>query len=158
MLDTAAEVNLRKQAINVRAACRWGDVDLQDNPVRLTDGKPAQMHALPRDAKYPNSRFRTNSAIHRAPHKPVITNHTMVLFHYMSRSMEDFITRKTIRYTGSQSAGYASKPGEDPWDPAVMRRHEDKIGMRGDAPVCKAVAAGTYAERCCRNEAQAATA
>ena len=64
--------------------------------------------------------------------------------------VQDFISRKLIRFTGGQSAGYASKPGQDPWDPAVMRAHEKSIGMRGDDEVCKVVATGTYAERCCR--------
>jgi hypothetical protein len=133
-------------------ACR-NEHGLQDNPVRLADGTPNEMIPLEDHPDYPGMKFRSNPAqVHRGRFSDEITvKYELMLHHYMSRSMEDFINRKLIRPTGGQSARYASN-GEDPWDPAVMRKHEQRIGMIGDAEVCKAVAAGTIVERCCSSD------
>jgi hypothetical protein len=122
---------------------------VQDNPVVFSDGTPAAMIPLPPDSQYPGMQFRTNSASTNGASPNINPQHELMLHHYMSRSLEDFVNRKLIRKVGTQSRGYASAPGEDPWDPAVMRRHEEIVGMIGDAEVCKAVAAGTIVERCC---------
>jgi hypothetical protein len=128
------------------------DGDLQDNPVLTTNGEPAVMNDID-DVPGFTTHFRSYPSIHDDKTRPkgIITkDYKIVLHHYMSRSMEDFITHKLKRATGRQSSGYASAPGQDPWDPEVMKAHEDQVGMRGDAEVCKVVAHGTYAERCCR--------
>ena len=125
--------------------------DLQKNPVVFTDGTPNEMEELGDVDDFPGMHFRSNPPVvhHDANNGAITKEHGLVLFHYMSRSMEDFIERKINRATGPQSMGYASAPGQDPWDPEVMKAHEDFVGMRGDDEVCKVVAAGTYAERCC---------
>ena len=55
--------------------------------MRFTDGSAAKMKELPVDADFPGQRFRTNHAIATHDRDGAITNHTMVLYHYMSRSM-----------------------------------------------------------------------
>lgn len=74
---------------------------------------------------------------------PEITNtHEMVLFHYFTRSFEDYIDRKILRIAGRQTVDYRMYCEDNnlhPEDPAAIAGYEALQGFDKSAPVRPAI-------------------
>lgn len=71
---------------------------------------------------------------------PEITNtHEIVLFHYFTRSFEDYIDRKILRIAGRQTVDYRMFCEDNffhPEDPDAIAAYETLMGFATDHPVC----------------------
>jgi hypothetical protein len=86
----------------------------------------------------------------KAPDTRITDYHRLVLFHYVTRSLQDYTEKKLKAVTGSQSTAYlifCEKHMRSPEDPEMLRMYENLAGFDGKAPVC-ASAIG-YHSNCC---------
>ena len=81
---------------------------------------------------------------------------TLVLFHYMTRSFQDFSERKLSRYAGMYVDDFrarreraAAQHGSTPSDSELLDELEESLGINAAAPVCNIAARAEYASRRC---------
>ena len=81
---------------------------------------------------------------------------TLVLFHYMTRSFQDFSERKLSRYAGmyvddfrERRARAATERGSTPSDEELLDELENDLGIDSAATVCESAVRANYASRCC---------
>ena len=80
----------------------------------------------------------------------------LVLFHYMTRSFQDFRERKLSRYAGmyvddfrERRANATRDHGTAPPDEELFDDLEASLGIDHAAPVCSSAADAHYASKCC---------
>lgn len=87
----------------------------------------------------------------RLPH-----TEALVLFHYVTRSFEDFRERKLKRYAGGYANDFRvqkeramAEEGEAPSDEELFDDLESRMGITQTAPVCESAVKARYSSRCC---------
>eukprot|EP00892_Ulva_mutabilis_P012521 jgi/Ulvmu1/9641/UM054_0073.1 len=82
---------------------------------------------------------------------PDITmGHELVLFHYFTRSFEDYVQRKITRIAGRQTVDYRTYCEDarlHPEDPAAIAGYEKQEGFDRSAPICESAMHAGYARR-----------
>lgn len=88
--------------------------------------------------------------------KAIPQGEALVLFHYMTRSFQDFSERKLSRYAGMYVDDFrerrekaAEQSGTTPSDAELFDDLEDSLGINLAAPVCKSAIKANYGSRCC---------
>ena len=126
-------------------------------PITFSDGQQVQLrnttlsmngvvgqHGLWRS--YDNTQARDSRITHR---------HRLALFHYVTRSLQDYTEKKHHGVAGSQSTAYlvfCEKHNLSPDDPQVLRSYEQLSGYDSDAPVCSS--ATWYHPVCCKAQGE----
>jgi hypothetical protein len=130
----------------------------------LADGTPMEMFenteetnprgdALLGRTKTYDGRFHGNAAFNDA-HTVPKRDYRLVVFHYVTRSQQQFVDLKLTRSTGKYAKAYrrqASKSPQGLYSPAIMARFEHGMGFDGEQPVCSSAVDAGYVERCCGN-------
>jgi hypothetical protein len=92
-------------------------------------------------------------------HTTLTDAHRLVIFHYVTRSVQDYITRNMPRAAGSGKFAKSAKEykkqlsnggADDPFDPKRIAAFERKHGFDGSADVRASAQAADYTARCCR--------
>jgi hypothetical protein len=98
--------------------------------------------------------------LNRTTFSPVITHkHTLALFHYVTRSLEDYTTRKISLPSGLYTHSYVQygrAAHVDITQATVLARFEKVNGFDGAAAVCRSVRDAGYVRRCCAGGAHGA--
>ena len=88
--------------------------------------------------------------------KAVPQGEALVLFHYMTRSFQDFRERKLSRYAGmyvddfrERRANATRDHGTAPPDEELFDDLEASLGIDRAAPVCSSAVDARYASKCC---------
>ena len=91
--------------------------------------------------------------LNRTTYSPTITSHhRLALFHYVTRSLEDYTTRKIALPSGIYTHNYVrwgQQSKQDVKDKDVMAEFERANGFDGTAPVCRSARNSHYVGRCC---------
>ena len=91
--------------------------------------------------------------LNRTTFNPTVTaKHTLVLFHYVTRSLEDYTSRKIALPSGIYTHNYVQygkTAHVDIRDKDVMARFEKANNFDGTAPVCRSARQQGYVKRCC---------
>ena len=88
---------------------------------------------------------------------PRITDdYKIVLFHYVTRSLEDYTSRKIRLPSGIYTHNYvrmSKKSAVSMADKDVMAKYEHANGFDGTAPICSSVPKNFYVGQCCSGAA-----
>lgn len=140
---------------------RLDDDGFEAHPVTLADGTPLAMGentpmtnpandtALGRSRTY---RGHLDDAVY-AQHRAITPQHRLALFHYVTRSLEDYTKRKVKLPSGIYTYNYVKKSKQshtDVADASTFRDFEHDNGFDGEHDVCGSAVVAGYADRCCR--------
>lgn len=130
-----------------------------DNPPAVTsDGMPLKMYpntemTNPRGVRRLGQTHTYYGHLNRTTYDPTITpKHTLALFHYVTRSLEDYTSRKIALPSGIYTYNYVQygqAHDRNLDDRAMMAHFEHSYGFDGNAPVCRSVRDSFYVARCC---------
>lgn len=95
---------------------------------------------------------RMNRPETRAMHKRLTPAHRLVLFHYATRSYDEFVSVKLTRKRGGATT---VNNKADHFDVADMAAFEHRRRFDGNATVCASAVKARYAQRCCRGRSAA---
>jgi hypothetical protein len=97
-------------------------------------------------------RFKDDAAFNDE-HTVPTSDYRLVVFHYVTRSQEQFVEMKLKRVAvGEYGSTYRQMGGDSPeglYSPRLMARFEHEEGLDGEQPVCSSVVDRGYVERCC---------
>jgi hypothetical protein len=139
-------------------ACRVEGDDIQQPPVTLTDGTPltfwgnTHMTNPKNDTNLGESRTYRGHLDKDTYDSSINDGYKIVLFHYVTRSLEDYTSRKIRLPSGIYTHNYVSEGKhhhEDLKDARVMSAFEHKNGFDGHAPICSSALQAFYAGHCC---------
>lgn len=89
----------------------------------------------------------------RDAYDPRVTpGHKLALFHYVTRSLDDYTSRKIKLPSGIYTHNYVrygKQAHQDLQDAAVMAKFEHANHFDGEAPICESAAQHAYASQCC---------
>jgi hypothetical protein len=87
-------------------------------------------------------------------HKAVPQEQMLVLAHFVTRSFDDYSSRKLSRPSGIYAYSFnrlsKAKAAANMSDEDLFDKFELDQGFNGVAPVCSSMIRHQYAERCCR--------
>jgi hypothetical protein len=139
--------------------CRVEDYDdLQKPLVTLTDGTPLRVYGNTEMTNPLNVSSLGDSRTYRGHldkdsyNSSISSGHRLVLFHYVTRSLEDYTSRKVRLPSGIYTHSYVSQSKahhEDLKDARVMSAFEHKNGFDGNSAVCSSAQKAYYAGKCC---------
>lgn len=138
--------------------CRVEDYnDIQNPPVTLMDGTPLHsfiMETKKRTIDTTHGASRSYRGLEESKYNRTLTDkYSLVLFHFVTRSLEDYTSRKINMVSGKYKARYVQHYGKerhlDLNDPAVMAEFEHGNDFDGIDPVCSSAQTAQYATRCC---------
>jgi hypothetical protein len=129
--------------------------------VTLADGSPLRVYENTdmtnpnKDTKLGKSRTYRGHLDENTYNSHVTAGYRVVLFHYATRSLEDYTSRKILLPGGvyaHEYMQYGRKFKKDVKDEQVMAAFEHQNGFDGTAPICESAAHAGYAEHCCRGK------
>lgn len=140
--------------------CRLEDAaDVQNPPVTLTDGTPLHLYQNTgmtnpqNDSALGDSRTYRGHLDHDTYNSTITEEHSLVLFHYVTRSLEDYTSRKINLPSGIFTAKYVQQYGKkqhlDLRDGSVMADFEHANEFDGTSAVCSSAQKAYYAGHCC---------
>jgi hypothetical protein len=130
-------------------------------PVTTSNGAPLYLYQNTNMTNPSNDPSLGESRTYRGhldsqKYDPAISpRHQLALFHYVTRSLEDYTTRKIKLPSGIYTYNYVQygkQARQNLGDASVLARFEHENGFDGTSPVCNSAAERGYAERCCRSE------
>lgn len=144
----------------VRCACRVEDYDdINNPPVSLADGSPVPDVSISGKAKKNKQEMEKGVRSYLGHLKEKSYNRTLtdkyklVLFHYVTRSLEDYTSRKISLKSGMYKEQYVKQYGKkqnlDLSDPIVMAEFEQANDFDGTAPICSSAQTAQYVSQCC---------
>lgn len=120
--------------------------DVQNPPVTLTDGTPLHLYQNTgmtnpqNDSALGDSRTYRGHLDHDTYNSTITEEHSLVLFHYVTRSLEDYTSRKINLPSGIFTAKYVQQYGKkqhlDLRDGSVMADFEHANEFDGTSAVC----------------------
>ena len=144
--------------VDQERVCRVEGDDVQEPPVTLTNGSPLKFWGNTHMTNPKNDTALGDSRTYKGhldkdAYDPRITDdYKIVLFHYVTRSLEDYTSRKIRLPSGIYTHNYVSEGRQhhqDLKDSHVMTAFEHKNGFDGRAPVCSSAPQAFYAGKCC---------
>jgi hypothetical protein len=132
--------------------------DIGNPPVTTTDGSPVRMFQNT-DMTNPNllpelgdSRTYLGHLNNTTYNAAITDNHKLALFHYVTRSIEDYTSRKIKLPSGMYTHNYVrygKRSHSDLTDRDVMASFERTNGFDGSSPICSSVLKSFYVGQCC---------
>lgn len=131
---------------------------MQQPPVTTTDGTPLHLYGNTVMTNPHNRTSLGDSRTYRGHldkdtyNSAISPDHKLVLFHYVTRSLEDYTSRKVHLASGIYTHSYVKQSKQhhqDVKDKRVMYAFEHKNGFDGTSPVCSSALKSFYAGKCC---------
>lgn len=140
------------------ALCRLNE-SVTEPPVTLSDGTPLHLYKNTDLTNPNNDPSLGDSRTYRGhldekQYDPTLKGeHQLVLFHYATRSLEDYTSRKILLPGGVYAHDYTAlgkRTHQNVRSEAVLAAFEHSNGFDGTSPICESAVQSGYAEHCCR--------
>lgn len=132
---------------------------MQNPPVTLTDGTPLHLYGNNGMTNPQNDSALGDSRTYRGHldadtyDRTITSEHRLVLFHYVTRSLDDYTSRKINLPSGIFTNKYVQQYGKQKHlnlrDGSVMADFEKANDFDGTAAVCSSAQRARYAGHCC---------
>ena len=152
----------RQCAARGEGTCRLEDGDVSEPAVTTSDGSRLEVFANTpmtnphHEPALGESRTYLGHLNNKTYDATITPQHRLALFHYVTRSLEDYTTRKVKLPSGIYTHNYvrmSKKSDVSMADKDVMAKYEHANGFDGTAPICSSVPKNFYVGQCCSGAA-----